>query len=322
MSTVRTAFKASSRSRPRIPGYTVGKLLGRGASADVYLVVDEKTGARLACKCILKTSVQDASGNKMLIREILALKALSHPHIVSLNTVVENDQFYCVLMELCEGGTLEQQIAIKTNLDEATARNIFQQIISALEFCHSKNVAHRDLKPSNILLTTFPNVKVTDFGLAILAGNQELMSTVCGTIAFLAPEVLQGPYDGLAADIWSSGVLLYTMLAGRIPWRASNQAQLMAEIRHGPQDIPSVSPHCNDLIRRMLSLSPGGRPSAVQVLKHQWLNGAPSPYLICPAARGQTAPRPQIASKIETVSAAPRRHRAPKLHLSFDIRPE
>jgi serine/threonine protein kinase len=317
--------KPAARSRPRIPGYTVGKLLGRGASADVYLVVDEKTGARLACKCILKASIQQASGNKMLMREILALKALSHPQVVHLTAVSETDQYYCVIMELCEGGTLEQQIALKKSLDESVCRTIFQQILSALEFCHSKNVAHRDLKPSNILITIFPNIKITDFGLAALSTNQELMSTVCGTIAFLAPEVLQGPYDGLAADIWSSGVLLYTMLTGKLPWRVSNQTQLMTAIRRGPEDILSVSPHCNDLIRSMLSLNPGNRPSSKQILGHPWVSGVPgpNPYGASPAPRSSTAQRPSITTKIptETPAQAQRKRNTLRLHLSFEFAP-
>jgi serine/threonine protein kinase len=312
-----TPFRGIGRSKPSIPGHAVGKLLGRGASADVYLVVSQQTGARLACKCIRKTSVSSAQGTNRLLSEILALKSLTHPNIVSLQSVLENDSYYFVLVEYCEGGTLEHQIHTKRSLSESLCREIFVQLMSGIAFCHSRQIAHRDLKPSNILVTTFPAVKIGDFGLAGLTGGAGLMSTLCGTIAFLAPEVFAGPYDALAADVWSAGIVLYSMLTGRIPWRCRNQQELIREAAAGPQDIPCVSAPCNDLLKKMINPDPAKRPKAGAVLEHPWMKGgsevlhAQMPTALPPLT---TIGRPQ-----QTQEPTKRRKATGRLKLTFDI---
>ncbi|OHT12361.1 CAMK family protein kinase [Tritrichomonas foetus] len=268
-----------SHSRPHITGYTTGKFIGRGAFADVYIVVSQKNGTRLACKSFERSSIADpAKATKMLKQEINALKTLSHPNIIKLHSVVETETHFCVLMELCEGGGLDIEITKQKKLDEVTARNVFQQILNALTFCHSKDIAHRDLKPSNILVTKFPNIKLSDFGLSGIMGSENLMSTQCGTIMFAAPECFAGHnYNGVAADIWSSGVLLYTMLTGKIPWRGTSQIMLMNEMKKGPPPILDVSAECNQLIKMALDETPANRPSASDLLRHPWFTSTKVP---------------------------------------------
>ena len=316
-----------SRRRPKIEGYSIGKLLGRGSFADVYLVVDQKTGTRLACKCIDKTSVADARGHQRLNREINALKALSHPHIVNLHSIVEGKRYYGVLMEFCEGGSLSEYIATEKRLDEKIAQNVFKQIMEALSFCHDKGVAHRDLKPSNIMINTFPNVKIADFGLANLMGDEGMMSTVCGTIAFLAPEVFLGNYNGCAADVWSAGVLLYTMLVGKLPWKGTSQVQIQQEMAKGPPNIDNVSEACNDLIKAMMTVDPKKRITAPEVLRHYWYRPAvmPSPHQnlragarVSSTSESYDSSRHSVTPDNETRSL-PKRTLIPKVKLSFDI---
>jgi BR serine/threonine kinase len=308
-------LRGLGRSAPTIPGHAIGKLLGRGASASVYLVVSHQTGAREACKCIPKSSVGSAHGARRVVSEILALKALAHPSIVALHSVLEDEAHYFVLVEYCEGGTLEHQIASKRSLSESLSREVFVQIMGALAYCHSRSIAHRDLKPSNILVTAFPSVKISDFGLAGLAGRGGLMTTLCGTIGFLAPEVFSGLYDALAADVWSAGVLLYAMLTGRIPWRCRNQQELIREAGAGPPGIPCLSAHCNDLLRRMIEPEPARRLRAAQVLEHAWLKGAE------PAAAISAAPRPALpalGARPPAQDQAKRRKNTGRLKLTFD----
>ena len=317
--------------RPKISGYATGKLLGKGAFADVYLVVNQHTGARLACKCIPKSSAV----GKRLWCEVTALKSLSHPHIVNLSAVMDSDRYYYILMELCSGGTLAEHIASSHHLDEETAKTVFLQIMQALAFCHEKCVAHRDLKPSNVLITSFPDVKITDFGLSNFLGDG-MLSTVCGTIAFQAPEVFQGNYNGCAADVWSAGVLLYTMLVGKIPWTGTGQAQLLEEMGAGAPRVEHVSDACDDLLKAMINPDPRKRVTAADVLKHPWFRGGrtittpppatPEPTVIVEAdtRRGSTTQvdarrgplTPSQKSKVQT------RTTSPKLKLSFSLSPE
>lgn len=259
--------------RPHIPGYTTGKLLGRGAFANVYIVVSQKNGIRLACKSFNRSTIGDPlKETKMLKQEINALKTLSHPNIIKLNSIVETESYFCVLMELCEGGSLDTEIAKRQKFDESTAKIIFKQILEALQLCHSRDIAHRDLKPSNILITKFPTIKLSDFGLSGIMGSSNLMSTQCGTIVFSAPECFTGHnYNGVAADIWSSGVLLYTMLTGKIPWRSSSQIQLLTDMKNGPPPIADVSNECNQIIKIILNEVASNRPSAAQLLTHPWI---------------------------------------------------
>ena len=322
-----------SRSRPKISGYTVGKLLGKGASAEVYLVVNQKTGAKLACKCVPKSSHVD----ERLRREVAALKSLSHPHIVNLHSVMDNEKFYYILMELCEGGTLSERIASSRKLDEETAKTIFLQIMQALEFCHPKGVAHRDLKPSHIMITEFPNVKIADFGLSNLIGDG-MLSTVCGTIAFQAPEVFHGNYNGCAADVWSAGVLLYTMVVGKIPWTSGNQIQMEQEFLRGAPAVEHVSGTCNDLIKAMINPDPKKRVTAADVLRHPWFMG---PRTTTPPAMKpersvsilDADPRRKSTTSVESArrgaltpdarhSKVQKRTTTPKLKLSFEISQE
>jgi serine/threonine protein kinase len=251
----------------------------------------------------------------MLIREIHALKSLSHVNIVRLDSVIESDRQYFILVDLCEGGSLERELASKSYLDESSARDIFRQVMEGLAYCHSLGIAHRDLKPSNILITKFPNIKISDFGLSGL-NSSEGLSTLCGTMSFLAPEVLRGPYDGFAADIWSAGVLLSTMLTGKIPWRGRNQAEMIPEMLAGPREIPNVSCACNELIARMANPVVGARPKAADVLQHPWFKADLGTAV---KSRAATAP---VGKATVTPAVKAQRLSAPGFSLSLNLRPK
>jgi 5'-AMP-activated protein kinase catalytic alpha subunit len=262
--------------KPQVPGYSIGKSLGRGAFANVWLAVEKKSGHRLACKCIPKSGYLNADGYKNIKNEIEALKSLAHPNIIKLVSLYETSESFCVFMELCEEGTLEELIVKKKSLPENLAQKIFKQIISALEYCHLKGFAHRDLKPSNILIHSLPEIRVSDFGVSGTISGSGLMSTICGTIYYSAPECMDGQYNGPAADMWSCGIVLYSMLKGNIPWRSRMQGDLIAEMEKGVPEIPGVSYEVNQLIKRLSNIDPMLRPSASEVLRDPWFSINPS----------------------------------------------
>ncbi|CAI0394799.1 unnamed protein product [Linum tenue] len=158
-------------------------------------------------------------------REISVMKMVKHPNIVELHEVMASKSKIYIAMELVRGGELFSKIA-RGRLREDAARVYFQQLISAIDFCHSRGVYHRDLKPENLLLDEEGNLKVTDFGLSAFSEHLKqdgLLHTTCGTPAYVAPEVIgKKGYDGAKADLWSCGVILYVLLAGFLPFQDDN----------------------------------------------------------------------------------------------------
>lgn len=279
--------KKMNSLKPHVPGYSIGKSLGRGAFANVWLAVEKKTGNRLACKCILKSGYLNADGYKNIKNEIEALKTLTHPNIIKLVSLYETNESFCVFMELCEEGTLEELIVKKKTLPENLAQNIFRQIISALEYCHAKGFAHRDLKPSNILIHSLPDIRVSDFGVSGTISGSGLMSTICGTIYYSAPECMDGQYNGPAADMWSCGIVLYSMLKGNIPWKSKMQGDLIAEMENGVPNIAGVSEEVNNLIKKLTNLDPMSRPTASDVLHDPWFSINPANNRATSATQGR-----------------------------------
>ena len=310
---------SNQHSRPHLSGYTTGKFLGRGAFADVYIVVSQKNGTRLACKSFDRSGIADpTTATKMLKQEVSALTTLSHQNIIKLHSVVETETHFCVIMELCEGGGLDAEITRQKKFDEQTAKTVFKQILDALAFCHSRDIAHRDLKPSNILITKFPNIKLSDFGLSGIMGNENLMSTQCGTFLFAAPECFAGHnYNGVAADIWSSGVLLFTMLTGKIPWRGSSQLQLINDMKKGPSPIPGVSAECNNLIKLALDITPSNRPSASELLKHPWFSATKIPVSMKEPTNKVSSSQPNVSPVIKTATPTKKVQASGPLKLNF-----
>ena len=308
--------------KPQIPGFSIGKSLGRGAFANVWLAVEKKTGQRLACKCIPKSGYVNSDCYKNIKQEIEALKSLTHPNIIKLVSLYETSESFCVFMELCEEGTLEELIVRKKTLPETLVQIIFKQIISALDYCHSKGFAHRDLKPSNILIHNLPNIRVSDFGVSGTISGTGLMSTICGTIYYAAPETNGGAYNGPAADMWSCGIVLYVMLKGVIPWKSKMQGDLTVEMEKGVPHIDGASEEVNDLIQQLTNLDPSLRPSAADVLKHRWFQlssnklAQTSSHLSKPAKSSA-----QILKQIVENAKEHRPHHEPKrkLSMSFEL---
>lgn len=254
--------------------YELGRLLGHGTFAKVYMSRNLKTGKSVAMKVVGKEKVIKVGMMEQIKREISVMKMVKHPNIVDLHEVLASKTKIYFAMELIRGGELFAKIS-KGRLREEVARNYFQQLMSAIDFCHSRGVYHRDLKPENLLLDEDGNLKVTDFGLSAFTDHLRqdgLLHTACGTPAYVAPEVIgKKGYDGAKADIWSCGVILFVLLAGFLPFQEDNIVSMYRKIYRGDFKCPPwLSPEARKLITRMLDPNPSTRVSISKIMDSSW----------------------------------------------------
>ncbi|XP_004240423.1 CBL-interacting protein kinase 2 [Solanum lycopersicum] len=254
--------------------YEVGRLLGQGTFAKVYYARNIKTGQSVAIKVIDKEKVVRVGLMNQIKREISVMKLVRHPNIVHLYEVMATKTKIYFIMEYCKGGELFNKVA-KGRLKEDAARKYFQQLINAVDFCHSRGVYHRDLKPENLLLDDDENLKISDFGLSALVESKHqdgLLHTTCGTPAYVAPEVInRRGYDGTKADIWSCGVVLYVLLAGYLPFQDSNLMEMYRKIGKADYKCPSwFPPEARRLLSRMLDPNPSSRISLAKIRASSW----------------------------------------------------
>ncbi|KAM3374899.1 CBL-interacting serine/threonine-protein kinase 25 [Capsicum galapagoense] len=254
--------------------YEMGRLLGQGTFAKVYYGRDIKTSESVAIKVINKDHVKREGMMEQIIREISVMRLVRHPNIVELKEVMATKQKIFVVMEYVKGGELFAKVA-NGKLKEDVARKYFQQLISAVDFCHSRGVYHRDLKPENLLLDENENLKVSDFGLSALSEqfrSDGLLHTQCGTPAYVAPEVLRKKgYDGAKSDIWSCGVILYVLLAGFLPFKHENLMKMYRKVFKGEYEFPPwFSPEAKKLISKLLVSDPEKRITIAAVTRVPW----------------------------------------------------
>jgi len=259
--------------------YELGRQLGHGTFAKVYHARNVKTGTHVAMKVVTKEKVIKAGMMEQLKREISVMKMVRHPNIVELHEVMASKSKVYFAIELVRGGELFSKIE-KGKLKEEVARSYFQQLISAVDFCHSRGVYHRDLKPENLLLDDDGNLKVTDFGLSAFSDhlrNDGLLHTTCGTPAYVAPEVIgKKGYDGAKADIWSCGVILYVLLAGFLPFQDENVVAMYRKIYRGDFRCPPwFSSDARKLITKLLDPNPDCRLTIAKIIESPWFNKQP-----------------------------------------------
>ncbi|PWA64788.1 hypothetical protein CTI12_AA341570 [Artemisia annua] len=254
--------------------YELGRQLGHGTFAKVYHAKNVKTGKTVAMKMIGKEKVIKVGMTEQIQREISVMKMMRHPNIVEIYEVMASKSKIYIAMELVRGGELFSKIA-KGRLREDAARSYFQQLISAVDFCHSRGVYHRDLKPENLLLDEDGNLKVTDFGLSAFSDHLRhdgLLHTTCGTPAYVAPEVIgKKGYDGAKADIWSCGVILYVLLAGFLPFQDDNIMAMYKKISRGDFKCPPwFSSDARRLITKLLDPNPKSRITISKIMESTW----------------------------------------------------
>ncbi|GMY35639.1 CBL-interacting serine/threonine-protein kinase 6-like [Fagus crenata] len=254
--------------------YELGRLLGHGTFAKVYHARHLQSGKSVAMKVVGKEKVIKVGMMEQIKREISVMKMVKHQNIVELHEVMASKSKIYFAMELVRGGELFSKIA-KGRLKEDLARVYFQQLISAIDFCHSRGVYHRDLKPENLLLDEEGNLKVTDFGLSAFTEHLKqdgLLHTTCGTPAYVAPEVIgKKGYDGAKADLWSCGVILYVLLAGFLPFQDDNIVAMYRKIYRGDFKCPPwFSPEARRLITKLLDPNPSTRITISKIMDSSW----------------------------------------------------
>lgn len=254
--------------------YELGRLLGHGTFAKVYHARNLQTGTSMAMKVVGKEKVIKVGMMEQIKREISVMKMVKHPNIVELHEVMASKSKIYFAMELVRGGELFSKIS-KGRLREDVARVYFQQLISAIDFCHSRGVYHRDLKPENLLLDDDGNLKVTDFGLSAFSEHLKqdgLLHTTCGTPAYVAPEVIgKKGYNGAKADLWSCGVILYVLLAGFLPFQDDNIVSMYRKIYRGDFKCPPwFSSEARRLITKLLDPNPSTRITTSKIMESSW----------------------------------------------------
>ncbi|OHS92834.1 CAMK family protein kinase [Tritrichomonas foetus] len=211
--------------------------------------------------------------------EIRILQKLDHPNITVLFDMLKDTVNYYVIMELCSTGTLFDYIIEHRKMPEDDGKYVFKQIMTTLKYMQSEGIAHRDIKPENILIDDKLHIKFIDFGFSDVQIQNHLMRTRCGSSAYASPECLNGgPYNGLISDIWSAGVVLYTMLNGKLPWTKDNLVQLTRQISDAEFFIPTnLSDDVRDLINGMMNADVQKRYTVDQILDHPWLKTVQDP---------------------------------------------
>jgi len=254
--------------------YEIGKTLGQGNFAKVYHGRNIATNENVAIKVIKKEKLKKERLMKQIKREVSVMRLVRHPHIVELKEVMANKAKVFMVVEYVKGGELFAKVA-KGKMEENIARKYFQQLISAVDFCHSRGVTHRDLKPENLLLDENEDLKVSDFGLSALPDQRRsdgMLLTPCGTPAYVAPEVLKKiGYDGSKADIWSCGVILFALLCGYLPFQGENVMRIYSKSFKADYVLPEwISPGAKKLISNLLVVDPEKRFSIPDIMKDPW----------------------------------------------------
>ncbi|WRX26872.1 Protein kinase domain - like 10 [Theobroma cacao] len=254
--------------------FELGRLLGQGTFAKVYHARNLTTGQSCAIKVIDKEKIMKGGLIDQIKREISVMRLVRHPNVVRLYEVMASKAKIYFVMEYVRGGELFNKVA-KGKLKEDAARHYFQQLIAAVDYCHSRGVYHRDLKPENLLLDENGNLKVSDFGLSALKESRRqdgLLHTTCGTPAYVAPEVINKKgYDGAKADIWSCGVILYVLLAGFLPFHDQNLMEMYRKICRGEFRCPQwIPPEVRKLLSRILDPNPSPRITVAKLMENSW----------------------------------------------------
>ncbi|XP_077994179.1 serine/threonine-protein kinase BRSK2-like [Glandiceps talaboti] len=251
--------------------YKLEKTLGKGQTGLVKLGVHCVTGRKVAVKIVNRDKLSESVLMKVE-REIAIMKLIEHPHVLGLYDVYENRKYLYLILEHVSGGELFDYLVKKGRLTPKEARKFFRQIISAIDFCHKHSICHRDLKPENLLLDDKNNIRVADFGMASLQVEGSMLETSCGSPHYACPEVIKGEkYDGRKADIWSSGVILYALLVGALPFDDDNLRNLLEKVKRGVFHIPHfVPPDCQHLLRGLIEINALKRFTIEQITKHPW----------------------------------------------------
>ena len=257
--------------------YEIGPDIGMGSYAKVKLAVHKKTLKKYAIKIYLKNSIDDEDKKNSIKNEIYILNKLNHENIMKLYDIINTPKYFYLILEYINGISLLDfinQTPLK-KIPEKFCKKIFYQIITAIDYCSRKNIFHRDIKLENILLTKNNTIKLIDFGFAIKCNSKnDFQNFFCGTLYYMPPEIInKKKYLPYYSDIWSLGVLLYTMIFGKFPFNGNDNDELFNLINEGKVEFPEdddASIEVKNLIKKIIVVEPGKRPSLNSIMNDPW----------------------------------------------------
>ena len=281
---IRNLLKTCSNKKPtlkkepsyeyKIGNYLIQQTLGQGTFGKVKLGIYIPTQDKVAIKILEKERIKDKDDQIRVKREFDMLSKFNHPNVILVNEIFESVDSYYSVMEFCEGGELFNYIVDKKRLSENESSFFYFQIINGLEYIHSLGIVHRDLKPENLLLTKDHLLKIIDFGLSnyFVDGQEELLSTPCGSPCYASPEMVSGKkYNGIKIDIWATGIILFAMLCGYLPFENKDNEILFDQILECKVEFPQyLSEESKDLISKILVVDPETRIDIPGIKKHSF----------------------------------------------------
>ncbi|CAD7964227.1 unnamed protein product [Amoebophrya sp. A25] len=261
--------------------YTKGKFIGKGGFARCYEVTNTDTGELFAVKIVSKASIAKPRAQAKLRSEISIHRSLRHEKVVRFYDYYEDEEHVYIILEYCPNQTLNEFLRKRTSrrMAEPEAMFYIHDLILALKYLHKNRILHRDLKLGNLFLDASMRIKIGDFGLAAqLENDGEKRRTICGTPNYIAPEILEGKNGhSYEVDIWSLGVILYTMLIGKPPFETSDVKATYRKIRYNQYSFPEevqISDSAKLLIQTLLQTDPAARPSLEEVANSKWMQQA------------------------------------------------
>ena len=253
-----------------IGDYIVKHTIGKGTFSRVKLGINKYTGEKVAIKILDKLKIVEKEDLERIIREMRMLSELDNEHVIKVFQIYEDDNHYLIIMEYCEGGELFNYIVKNQKLSENETAFFFYQIIKGVEYIHSKGIAHRDLKPENLLLDKDKKLKIIDFGLSNYFDGFQKLETPCGSPCYASPEMVGGnKYNGFFIDVWATGIILFAMLCGYLPFEDDNNDILFKQILSGKINYPSyLSEMSKDLLNKIIETEPEKRIKIEEIKKH------------------------------------------------------
>lgn len=251
--------------------FDIGKPLGKGKFGNVYLAREKNSKYIVALKVLFKSQLQKAQVEHQLRREIEIQSHLRHPNILRLYGYFYDSTRVYLILEYAPRGELYKELTRCEKFDEKRAAKYISQLADALYYCHDKKVIHRDIKPENLLLGLKGELKIADFGWSVHAPSSR-RTTMCGTLDYLPPEMIEGHEHDEKVDLWSLGVLCYEFLVGKPPFEADGNRQTYNRISRVDLHFPAyVSKSAQDLISKLLQKNPKSRLPLQSVLCHPWI---------------------------------------------------
>ncbi|GEQ66440.1 hypothetical protein JCM33374_g103 [Metschnikowia sp. JCM 33374] len=258
----------------KLADFEIGKILGKGKLGKVYCVKHIQSGFICAIKVMSK---KDLVGHKLennLRREIEIQRNLIHPYISRLYNFFHDDDNVYLILEYAVHGELYQLLKMYRRFDDVTASNYIFQVSVALQYLHSRGIIHRDIKPENILLSANKTVKLSDFGWSVNSdlSHSRRRLTLCGTLDYLPPEMVESKEHDLSVDLWSLGILCYEFLVGRPPFEEVDKTATYKRIAKVDLNIPSfLKQDAADFIKQLLQKDPKKRLALSDVERHPWI---------------------------------------------------